>query len=561
MPPGMNEIAHEDRTDHDGREQEITLLLEVARLMGRSRDPDAAIYRILGMMSQLLGLNRGRVLLPDPDSGNLKIRHAYGLTDAERERGSYSLGEGVTGRVMKTGQIALIQDIDNEPEYLARAVDRATLPQETVAYIALPIVQDETSIGVLGVHRLRRRSRQFQDDLNVLRVIAAMIGQVLRINQLIAERTAELVSENRYLKSALDTQGAKYGILGESPALRAVLKQVHRIADTQATVLITGDSGTGKEKIARMIHRISQRNARPFISLNCAAIPADLLESELFGHEKGAFTGANSAKSGKIALADGGTLFLDEIGDMPEALQSKILRVLQERVVQPIGGARDIPVDVRVVAATHKDLQQAVNAGEFRLDLFYRLNVIPLHMPALRDRASDIRLLARHFLDRYSHLHGWNVVLDEGVMERLETFDWPGNIRQLENVLERAVLLSSEGRVGTALIDEILHEESRISPGMHASRPTEPETGASAAPFGNESAGQHPDERLSTDPPTHHNGASGTAIVRPYRRVQASEADELREAVERSGGNKTRAAMALGLTPRQLRYRLKKLGL
>nr|WP_018873311.1 sigma-54-dependent Fis family transcriptional regulator [Thioalkalivibrio sp. ALJ16] len=527
------------------REQEITLLLEVAKLMGRSGDPDAAIYRILGMMSQLLGLNRGRVLMPDPDTGKLRIRHAYGLTDAERERGSYSLGEGVTGRVMKTGQIALIQDIDNEPEYLARAIDRATLPQETVAYIAVPIVQDEHAIGVLGVHRLRRRSRQFQDDLNVLRVIASMIGQVLRINQLIAERTAELVSENRYLKNALDTQGAKYGILGESPALKHVLKQVHRIADTQATVLITGDSGTGKEKIARMIHHISQRSSRPFISLNCAAIPADLLESELFGHEKGAFTGASQAKTGKIALADGGTLFLDEIGDMPEALQSKILRVLQERVVQPIGGARDIPVDVRIVAATHQDLQGAVNAGKFRLDLFYRLNVIPLHMPALRDRASDIRLLTRHFLDRFNHQHGWNVVLDEGVLERLEHFDWPGNIRQLENVLERAVLLSSEGRIDTDLVDSILHEESRINPGQNA-----------VARY--ESAPAETAEGTKTGPA---NEAFRPSVVRPYRRVHADEAQQLVQAIEAHGGNKTRAALALGMTPRQLRYRLKKLGI
>ncbi|MBS3799819.1 MAG: sigma 54-interacting transcriptional regulator [Thioalkalivibrio sp.] len=542
---GKPRTAEQSPPDLATREQEITLLLEVAKLIGRSGDPDAAIYRILGMMSQLLGLNRGRVLLPDPDSGQLRIRHAYGLTDAERKRGSYSLGEGVTGRVMKTGQIALIQDIDNEPEYLARAIDRATLPQETVAYIAVPIVQDEHAIGVLGVHRLRRRSRQFQEDLNVLRVVASMIGQVLRINQLIAERTAELVSENRYLKSALDTQGAQYGILGESTALKHVLKQVHRIADTQATVLITGDSGTGKEKVARMVHRISQRNPRPFISLNCAAIPADLLESELFGHEKGAFTGAASAKTGKIALAEGGTLFLDEIGDMPEALQSKILRVLQERVVQPIGSNREIPVDVRIIAATHTNLQAAVNAGEFRLDLFYRLNVIPLHMPALRDRASDIRLLTRHFLDRFTHLHGWNVVLDDRVLERLEAFDWPGNIRQLENVLERAVLLSTDGRVSAGLIDEILHEESRIR--LH-------ESARRAVPAAAPEAGNPPVPAPAED-------AHRTSVVRPYQRVDPAESDRLLHAIEQAGGNKTRAAMSLGLTPRQLRYRLKKLGI
>ncbi len=528
-------------------EQEITLLLEAAKLIGRSRDPDAAIYRILGLLSQLLGLNRGRVLLPDPESGQLRIRHAYGLTADERTRGAYNLGEGVTGRVLQTGQIALIQDIDNESEYLARAVDRAILPQETVAYIAVPIVQDEDTVGVLAVHRLRRRTRAFKDDLNVLRVVAAMLGQILHINRLIAESTAELVSENRYLKRALDTQGAKYGLLGESAALQHVLKQVHRIADTQATVLITGDSGTGKEKIARMIHQISQRHDRPFISLNCAAIPPDLLESELFGHEKGSFTGATGAKAGKILMASGGTLFLDEIGDMPPALQSKILRVLQERVVQPIGGAREIPVDLRVIAATHKNLQQAVSQGEFRLDLFYRLNVIPLYMPSLRDRAGDVRLLTRHFLDQFNHRHGWNVVLREGVMERLEAFDWPGNIRQLENVLERSVLLCGTGQIDVALIEGILQDESRVS-----APPKIPK----AFP----AAGTVLETRFETGFEGSRAAGHDTSI-RPYRRVHSSEGERLIGAIRHCGGNKTRAALSLGLTPRQLRYRLKKLGL
>jgi len=535
----MPKSPHETVTpDSATPEQEITVLLEAAKLIGKSRDPDAAIYRVLGLLSQLLGLNRGRVLLPDPESGQLRIRHAYGLTEAERARGAYSLGEGVTGRVLKTSQVALIQDIDNEPEYLARAVDRATLPQETVAYIAVPILQDEAAVGVLAVHRLRRRTRQFKDDLNVLRVIAAMIGQILHINRLIAESTAELVSENRYLKRALDTQGAKYGLLGDSAALQHVLKQVHRIADTQATVLITGDSGTGKEKVARMIHQISQRSDRPFISINCAAIPPDLLESELFGHEKGSFTGANASKAGKILMADRGTLFLDEIGDMPQALQSKILRMLQERVVQPIGGAREIPVDLRVIAATHKNLQLAVSQGQFRLDLFYRLNVIPLYMPSLRDRAGDVRLLTRHFLDQFNHRHGWNVVLQEGVLERLEAFDWPGNIRQLENVLERSVLLCTTGQIDIELIDGILHDESRVSAPVKQPREFRSHAGDIAPAW---------------------NGHDSS--IRPYQRVAASESESLLEAVRRCGGNKTRAALSLGLTPRQLRYRLKKLGL
>jgi Nif-specific regulatory protein len=533
----QNPPANRSR-DAANREQEITLLLEAAKLIGKSRDPEIAITGILGLMSQLLGLNRGRVILPDPEQGRLRIRYAYGLKQAERDRGSYAIGEGVTGRVMKTGQIALIQDIDNEPEYLARAVDRADLPQETVAYIALPITQDETTVGVLAAHRLRRRTRPFRDDLNLLRVIAAMVGQVLHINRLIVESTAELLVENRYLKQALDTQGAKHGLIGESSALQGVLKQVHRIADTQATVLITGDSGTGKERIARMIHQVSQRAERPFISLNCAAIPPELLESELFGHARGSFTGATSASTGKIVLANGGTLFLDEIGDMPLNLQSKILRVLQERVVQPIGSAKDIPVDLRVIAATHRNLQMAVALGQFRLDLFYRLNVIPLYMPSLRERDGDVRLLTRHFLDLFNHRHGTSVVLRDGVMGRLEHFDWPGNIRQLENVLERAVLLSSHGEIDIPLIEHILHDESRIG-SQPAAPPTAAVPGGAIAPAA-----------LLRD-----------AGIRPYQRVTASEGDGLRAALHRSGGNKTRAALTLGLTPRQFRYRLRKLGL
>lgn len=527
------EPAPQNPSEDPQRDQEITVFLEMAKLIGRSLDTENAIHRILGLLSQLLGLNRGRVLLPDPASGKLRIRHAYGLTDSEMDRGHYDLGEGVTGRVFKTGQVALIQDIDNEPEYLARAVDRSTLPQETVAYIAVPITRDRAVIGVLAVHRLRRRQRSFHADLDVLRVVSATIGQILHINTLVAERTAELVTENRYLKNVLDTQGGSYGVLGESNAIRHVLKQAHRIADTQATVLITGESGTGKEKLARMVHMASQRRDKPFVCINCAAIPEALLESELFGHEKGAFTGASHAKPGKIALADGGTLFLDEIGDMPLELQSKLLRVLQERTIQPIGGMKEISVDVRIITATHQNLQDAVNSGRFRLDLFYRLNVIPLHLPALRDRAGDARLLARHFLSRFNHRHGCSVVFGEGALERVEAFDWPGNVRQLENVIERAVLTCVDGVIDGAIMDAILHSESRVM--------------RSTSQSGLEPARTEAEQR--------------SQVVRPYLPVHENEAERICEALKRCAGNKTRAALSLGLTPRQLRYRVRKLGL
>lgn len=513
---------------------DLIVIEEAARLIGHSGEPDYAITALLRLLSQMLGLNRGRVLLPDPETGALAIRYSYGLTAPERERGIYALGEGVTGRVLKTGQAAIIQDIDDEPHYLGRAVDRTTLPQETVAYIAVPLMRGEAAIGILAVHRLRRRQRPFNADLSTLRVVATLITQILQINRLISERTAHLMSENRSLKNALDSRGSNYGILGTSSALSTALRQAHQVADTAASVLLTGESGTGKEKFARMLHLASSRCDGAFVAINCAAIPADLLESELFGHEKGSFTGAVRTKKGKLELASGGTLFLDEIGDLNVDLQAKLLRVLEEQTVQRVGGMSDIRVDVRIVAATHKNLQQAVHEGRFRVDLFYRLNVFPIRLPALRERLGDARLLARHFLNTANHEYDRNLVLAAGVLERLEAYTWPGNIRQLENVIKRAVLMAGEFEITVADIDAILSQE------QHAPEAANPAQLPSPSPV---VQGLH--------------GAS----LRPYSWVRQDEAESIRAALRDAAGNKTRAALSLGLTPRQLRYRLDKLGI
>ena len=521
---------------------DLLVIDEAAKLIGQSAETEHAINATLRLLSQMVGLNRGRVLLPDPATNSLHIRYAYGLTPEEKSRGVYGLGEGITGRVMKTGQTAIIQDIDDEPQYLRRAVERTTLPQETVAYIAVPLLKDDTPIGVLAAHRLRRRQRPFSDDLRILRVVATLITQMLQIQRLISERTAALVSENRSLKNALDSKGSAYGILGESTALSNALRHAHRVADTAATLLLTGESGTGKEKFARMLHLASSRKDGPFVALNCAAIPSDLLESELFGHEKGSFTGATQAKKGRIEMASGGTLFLDEIGDLDMELQSKLLRVLEEQTIQHVGGVRDIRVDVRVVAATHKNLQKAVNDGSFRIDLFYRLNVFPIHLPPLRDRAGDVRILARHFLNAANHDYKRNVQFGPGVIERLDSYDWPGNIRQLENVVKRAVLMAGTEQMSFSEIEAILMQESNVSRNREAPRHMAPPPS-----YGNSmmrSEEQHAD-----------------ASVRPYAWVREDEAEAITNALRRCGGNKTRAALSLGLTPRQLRYRLEKLGL
>lgn len=545
----MDNLPSQLESDVIKAETDLTVVQEAAKLIGHSGSPDSAISGILRLMSQMLGLNRGRVLLSRPDGRALQIHYSYGLTDEERKRGVYSFEEGITGRVMRQGQLAVVQNIDEEPDYLFRAVDRMTLPQGVVAYIAIPILDGDSPVGVLAVHRLRMRPRSFSADLVILRILATFIAQIIKINSLIEERTSHLKEENQELKNALQTQQSSHGILGESPAVKDALLQVTRVAKTDVTILLTGESGTGKERFSQILHLYSTRKEQPLLAINCTAIPDQLLESELFGHERGAFTGASATKLGKIELASGGTLFLDEIGDLNLELQSKLLRVLEGQVIQRVGGNKNIPVDVRIVTATHKNLQAAVNKGQFRLDLFYRLNIFPIHLPPLRDREGDVRILARHFLLSANREYGRYILLGNGVIERLESYNWPGNIRQLENVIKRAVLMAEDGMVRILDIESILRQESMISRHLEAGQ------GTASLKSDNGSASDQMEP--GAEPYTHESTNHGPN--RPYSWVRADEASELADALQRTGGNKTRAAALLGMTPRQFRYRMEKL--
>ena len=525
---------------------DLTVVQEAARLIGQSATPGVAITGTLRLMSQMLGLNRGRVLLPSDEDGLLAIRYSYGLTDQERKRGLYSFEEGVTGKVMKTGQQAVVQDVDQEPGFLFRTVDRATLPEGIVSYLAVPIMEGNLTVGVLAAHRLRMRPRAINADLVILRILATFIAQIIKINTLIEERTSHLREENQELKVALEQQQNNHGILGESAAVKDALLQITRVADTPVTVLLTGESGTGKERFSQILHLNSKRCDQPFLAINCAAIPEQLLESELFGHEKGAFTGATATKPGKIELANGGTLFLDEIGDLNMELQSKLLRVLEGQVIQRVGGTRDVPVDVRIVTATHKNLQEAVNQGTFRLDLFYRLNVFPVHLPPLRERDGDVRILARHFLLSANREYGRYTLFGRGVLERLESYNWPGNIRQLENVIKRAVLIALDGNISISDIESILRQESVINKHLEAGQ---------AAVSNYPRAAEPAATTRITEPGL---VAPVAASSRPYRWVREDEEEQLLNALQQTGGNKTRAAALLGMSARQFRYRLGK---
>ncbi|MEH6671743.1 sigma-54-dependent Fis family transcriptional regulator [Halopseudomonas sp.] len=534
--------------------RELVVILEMAKLLEKPLDASRTIQGILRLLSQLYGLNCGRVSLPVPATNTMEVRYSYGLSMDDLKAGRFTLNinQGVTGYVMRTGSIGLVPDVNKEPLFIYRVAELSNHSGGRMTFIAVPILESGTPIGVLSVQREGLHERPFDGDISLLRIAASMVGQVLRIHQFVVDQTAHLVKENQHLRhsiaiEAMLKQSLAHGILGTSPALMDAVRATIQVARSDAPVMLLGESGTGKEKFARMTHQQSDRREKPFICINCAAIPADLLESELFGHAKGAFTGASQSKQGKILQADGGTLFLDEIGDMPLALQAKLLRVLQEKKVDPVGSDNAISVDFRVITATHVNLQESVNQGRFRLDLFYRLHVVPVQLPPLRERQEDIRQLALHFLNELNHHYERNWSLDADAFEILERFDWPGNIRQLQNVLERTALTSDEDSLSGAKLKRSLSSESAINLPQHAN---------------SEKAAFSASHEQPAHQPAHQPASPGQ---RPYGRsynwVNQDEAAQIRAMLVDTNNNQSEAARRLNLSLRQLRYRVSKLGI
>jgi formate hydrogenlyase transcriptional activator len=347
-----------------------------------------------------------------------------------------------------------------ELEALGSPVVKRMLECGIRSFCSIPLITRKGKLGTLDLGSTADHAFASQ-DLSFLKQVASQVAMALdndRAYREIEERTDKLKKETLYLQDEIRSVLNFEEIVGESPALKHVLTQVHTVAPLDATVLILGETGTGKELIARAIHRMSSRKDCSFIKLNCAAIPTGLLESELFGHEKGAFTGAVSAKIGRLELADKGTLFLDEVGDIPLELQPKLLRVLQDQEFERLGGVRTIRVNIRLIAATNRDLAKSVAAREFRSDLYYRLHVFPVHMPPLRERAKDIELLVRYFVQRFSRRMNKQIeTIRTETMNALTSWEWPGNVRELENFIERSVILS-EGTVLNVPVSELRPE-------------------------------------------------------------------------------------------------------
>jgi Nif-specific regulatory protein len=490
---------------------ELSAILEVSRVLTTSFDLEKNLSSVMSTLGDLLDLQRGCVFLLDPVSQELRIVAAHGLTKKSIGKGKYRIGEGIVGRVLEQKSPMVIPNIGEEPLFLNKTGSRPE--KDGISFLCVPIKFKREPLGVISVDRIYSTEHgSVDDDLRVLKIVASLIAQFVKL----WESFEEVEKEKEHLKRELKGKYSIENVIGESDRMQEVFEAVHRVSPSKATVLLRGESGTGKELIAKAIHYMSPRSKGPFIKFNCASIPEGLLESELFGHEKGAFTGAISARSGKFELADGGTIFLDEIGDLPILLQPKILRVLQEREFERVGGQRTIKVDVRIITATSRDLEELVSQDRFREDLYFRLNVIPIMLPPLSQRGEDIPLLIEYFLKKFNEENQRSVSLDKNALQVFLDYDWPGNVRELENTIERLVVMSRTEKIT-----------------------------ASDLPVS-----------LSTHRPK--SAIAPSAFTSDLREIEKAN---IIDALNRTGGVQAKAARLLGITPRQIGYKIKKFGI
>jgi Nif-specific regulatory protein len=436
--------THIRRAGEVTSEQELLILTEIGQILSSTLELRDAFAKTMQIISDKLNMRRGALVLLDESTGRLRTEAAVGMTQEEIERGRYALGEGVTGNVVATGRARIIPDLRSEPDFLNRTGRLQPGTDAAVSFLCVPVKVHGRTAGALSVDKPFVSDEQLANDQRFLDIITAFLGQAIQINRMVMRQKEELLEENAQLRAQVRDRYKFENIIGDSPAMHDVFATVGQVANSRATVLLLGETGTGKEMIAKAIHYNSPRKEKAFVRVNCGALTGTLLESELFGHVKGSFTGAIRDKIGRFEAADGGTIFLDEIGTMEPALQVKLLRVLQEREFERVGDTQTVKVDVRVIAATNVDLQEEVAKGNFREDLFYRLNVVNVYLPPLRNRREDIPRLIDYFLDKYNQINDRRLRrISREMLNILLRYPWPGNVRELENAIERAVVLSN----------------------------------------------------------------------------------------------------------------------
>ena len=439
-------IINEPQVNREVRE--LSLLWEVNKALGRSMDLREVAGPLLNALAEQMGMTRGILALLNRRTGEISIEVAHGLSEMQKKRGRYHVGEGVIGKVVETGQPVIVPHISEDPQFLDRTGSRKSLKKKDISFICVPVKIGTEVIGALSADRLFDESISLKEDVRLLSLIASMVAQAVRLRQENQEEREILIQENLRLQNELKERFHPANIIGKSKGMEEVYGLIGQVSKSNATVLIRGESGTGKELVANAIHYNSTRANKPLVKVNCAALPETVLESELFGHEKGAFTGAIADRKGRFELASGGTIFLDEVGDLPPMVQIRLLRVLQEREFERVGATITTRVDVRVIAATNRNLEDLIREEKFREDLYYRLNVFPIYVPPLRERKTDIPLLADYFIERYARANNKRIQrICTHALDMLMSYHWPGNVRELENTIERAVVVSNEGVV------------------------------------------------------------------------------------------------------------------
>ncbi len=496
---------------------ELALLFDISQILDQSMDLRDVVGPVLKTIAKHTGMVRGTITLLDQESGELVIEAAHGLSSGQRSRGRYSLGEGITGRVVQSGRAMMVPKISEEPLFLNRTKAREDLSKEDISFLCVPIKMGNETLGALSVDTLFSAAVSLEEDLRLLSIIASMISQAMKLRQDAQRDRQLLLDENTRLQEELRDRFRPANIIGRSNVMQSVFDLIGQVAGSEATVLILGESGVGKELVANAIHYNSQRSKQPFVRVNCAALPESIIESELFGHEKGAFTGATTQRKGRFEMAHNGTIFLDEIGDLSPHTQIRMLRILQEKEFERVGGTETITANVRVVAATNRNLEEQIEKNEFRQDLYYRLNVFPIHIPPLRQRRTDILELANHFVEKYDKENGKDVRrISTPAIDMLTSYHWPGNVRELENSIERAILLST---------DDVLH-------GHHL-------------------------------PPTLQTAEASNTVMRGTLdgTIDRVEKEMIIEALKSTRGNKTKAAEKLGVSERVMGLRVNKHGI
>ncbi|HNX34348.1 MAG TPA: sigma 54-interacting transcriptional regulator [Kiritimatiellia bacterium] len=496
---------------------EMMVLRKLCELMVHFTGQDELLQRTLRLLETNLGLVRGTILLVDCDHERLIVGAAHGMNEPAQLSAVYHRGEGIVGKVLTTGEPVVLNRIADEPEFQSRIFQRSPEWRKTLGFVCVPIRLASETIGVLSVDDPGLREVSHLNELkDFLGIVARLIAHDVQYRCQLKQEREALERENARLRSVVSMQAQQRKMAGNSDAIRHVQMRVQQVAPTQATVLIRGESGTGKELVASAIHYNSTRACKPFVRINCAALNENLFESELFGHEKGAFTGAVARRIGRIEEAQGGTVFLDEIGEISAAMQAKLLRVLQECEFERVGGNETIKADVRVIAATNRNLEEAMRNGTFRADLYYRINVFPIPIPPLRDRPGDIPVLANHFVQKYANLMTKTRPPIAGeTMRELVRYAWPGNVRELENCIEYAVLLCS----GSLLLPEHLPQSVRANQ------------------------------------PACSPGDNDTTLK---SRIHQMESAVLLDALKKKNGNVCAVAREIGITSRMVRYKLKK---